>query len=362
MVALSYDQDVERWRQRHERGEVLDETPYGYHRAADRFDVAWTASHPERPLVRRARDSLSGRLGFDIVHIWRNRRLLRSADVIWTHTEREHLAVAFVLRGGAPPVIAQSVWLWDAWPGLSGARRRLIATLLRRHAVELVLSRVNLADARRGVPGRRVEFVPFGSAALPSVRSDPPGSPPLVLSVGNDSDRDWAVLARAAERLPGMRFRILSGSRAARGTDWPGSVEPVTTATRETLIASMREASCVVVPLRHNRHASGATSCIEALSAGRPLVVTRAGGIDAYVEGSATLVAAGDAAALADAIDAAVHGAGVSPREGVEVDRGLTQADYVERYARITLWLLGGPWDGAVSEFVTLTRAERDVP
>ncbi|WP_072313817.1 glycosyltransferase [Agrococcus sp. Marseille-P2731] len=351
VVALSYEQDPARWRERHERGEVLDATPYGYERAMDRFDMEWTRSHPEAAAVARVRRALAGRLGFDLVHVWRNRALLRSADVIWTHTEREHLAIAAVLRGRGPLVLAQSVWLWDAWPQWGASRRRRVARLLRRHAVEVVHSRVNLADARRAVPRRRVELVPFGSATLPSVREDASAHPPLVLAVGNDVDRDWPLLAAAAEQLPERRFRVISGSRSARAVRWPQNVEHATTATRESLVASMRDAACVVVPVRQNRHASGTTSCIEALGAGRPLVVSDAGGLGDYVGRAARLVEPGDREALVGAIAEALSGSVAPPDASTAAARGLTQADYVERYVLITRWLLGHPWDASVSRF-----------
>lgn len=354
VVALAYDQDAERWRERHARGEVLDATPYGYHRAADRFAMAWTRSHPESAAESRARRALAARLGFDVVHIWRNRRLLREADVIWTHTEREHLAVAAVLGRGGPPVLAQSVWLWDAWPRWSAARQRSVARLLRRHAIELVHSPVNLADARAAVPGRRVELVPFGSATLPSVRGVEPVAPPLVLAVGNDVDRDWPLLADVAARLPGLRFRVVSASRSARETSWPTNVERVLVATRDSLSLAAGEAACIVVPLRDNRHASGTTSCIEAMGAGRPMVVSRAGGLDAYVRGAARLVEPGDAAGMALAVEEAVAGRVAAPAAGELEARGLTQGDYVERYARVTEWLLGEAWDDAISRFAPL--------
>lgn len=354
VVALSYDQDAVRWRDRHARGEVLDATPYGYHRAADAFDLRWTVSHAEGRLAGRIRRALAARLGFDVVHVWRNRALLRRADAIWTHTEREHLAIAAVLGRRAPPVLAQSVWLWDAWPGWGRARRRLVAALLRRHPIEVVHSEVNLVDARAAVAGRRVELLPFGTQALPSVRGDRPVEPPVVVSVGNDADRDWPLLAAAAERLPELSFRVISSSRAARDVRWPPNAERIASVTRASLTAAMREATCVVVPVRPNRHASGTTSCIEALGAGRPMVVSRAGGLARYVEGAARLVPPGDADALTSAIRAAADGRVEAPAPGEDRARGLTQADYVERYVRVTRWLLGADWDPAISRFMPL--------
>lgn len=351
VIALAHDLDVERWRERFARGEVLDETPYGYHRAAERFELAWTVSHRESRSVARARRALAARLGFDLVHIWRNRRLLRSADAIWTHTEREHLAVAAVVSSGGPPVLAQSVWLWDAWRGYGALRRAVVARLLRRHRIEVVHSSVNLADARAAVPGRRVELLPFGSAGLPSVREVEPPPRPSALAVGNDADRDWPLLAAAARRLPAVSFRVVSGSRAARDVAWPVNVDLTRTATRESLAAWMAQSRCVVVPLRPNRHASGTTSCIEAMSAGRPMVVSSAGGLQEYVEGAARLVEPGDLDELVRGIEDAVAGIVAGPPGAAQRDRGLTQRDYVGRYALVTAWMLGGSWDPAVSAF-----------
>lgn len=42
---------------------------------------------------------LLSRLGFDLVHAWRDRRALNDADAIWAHTEREHI----LRRRAAPP-------------------------------------------------------------------------------------------------------------------------------------------------------------------------------------------------------------------------------------------------------------------
>ncbi len=85
--------------------------------------------------MRRWRIALAGRFGFDMVHAWRNRRVLFAADVVWTHTEVEHLAVSFlqklIPRYRHTRMLAQTIWLWDRWPELSRARRQLYTWLLR---------------------------------------------------------------------------------------------------------------------------------------------------------------------------------------------------------------------------------------
>lgn len=348
VVFLGYDQDAEAWRERYAKGEVLDVTPYGYDRASDDLELVWATSHSESPRQKRLRTTLSGRLGFDLVHAFRNRRLLLSADAVWTHTEREHLAVAAVTRGKVR-VIAQSVWLWDRWPSLSAVRRRLYTRLLRRHAIELVLSRVNRDASRESVPDRVVELVPFGSASA-GVDAWQPGK--TVVAVGNDADRDWGTLALAAAMLPDTPFRVASSSKKARETPWPPNVVCAPTTSRSELTKLLATAACVVVPLGQNKHASGATVCIEAMAAGIPLVVTDVGGIDDYVGNSALLVRAGDAIALHDAIAKAQAGDVVVAKDAHEV-RGLTQADYIGRIVAITNAVIDGDsLPVNVSEFV----------
>jgi glycosyltransferase involved in cell wall biosynthesis len=363
-VLLGAQQDPQAWRQRHARGETLDETPYGYERAARWADVVWARSGPEgRPASRRVADALAARLGFDLLHAWRNRRILFSADVIWTHTEREHLAVAVLqrLRFGRRriPVIAQSVWLWDEWPRYGRLRRTFVAWLLRSHPVELVHSALNAAVSREEVPGRRVLQVPFGTQGVEPVEApSAPAGRPVVLALGNDRHRDWGLLAEVARALPDLDFHVASSSRRARGTDWSDNVVVAPITGTQRLREAYARAAAVVLPLQPNRHASGATTAVEAMSADRPLVVSRAGGIDDYVDGLALLIEPGDVPGFVEATAAAV--AGRAPRNGPEAvaARGLTQVDYVARYELVTSALLGnGSWSPAVSAFAPVWAA-----
>ncbi|MET0811930.1 MAG: glycosyltransferase [Microbacterium sp.] len=356
VVLLGYDQDPVRWRERHAAGETLDETPYGYELAREWCDVQWAQSQRESALVTRIRRRIAAKLGYDLVHAWRNRRLIREADIVWTHTEREHLAVAALPLRRRPAVIAQSVWLWDEWPEYSERRRRRVARLLRRHSAEITLSPVNAALSAASVPGRRVAFVPFGTRTAVGPDDSPAADDtdrPTVFAPGNDVHRDWALLCAVAEKLPQVAFRVATRRAAALGLPWPSNVDA-----RPSTVAELRElyaaSSAVAVPLRANAHASGITVCIEALDAGKPLVVSRVGGIEAYVEGCAHLAAESDVTAFAAAIVAAVSER--SPSSDVVRERGLTQEDYVRRFVRLTRALLDDEWDDAVTALAAVPR------
>jgi len=357
-IIVRFGLNPRQWTQRHARGEVVDETPYGYHLAEQWFTVDWSQDRVETRAARWWRMSVRHLLGFDFVHVWRNRRIIQQADAVWTHTEREHLAVA-LLKTLAPRryralSIAQSVWLWDLWPQVSWVRSTLFRILLRRHAVEVVLSRVNRDASLDAVPGRTVVRVPFGTHfATPAAPDATPPSPPRVLVVGNDRHRDWSLLAEVTTLLPEVDFDVISLSEDARSRAWPTNVE-LRSVPQSQVLAAYGESTVVALPLRENRHASGCTVAIEAISARIPLIVSDAGGIDEYVRGAdADLVPIGDARAFADAIHRRIASpAGLRAAHSTASDRGLSERDYIARLALLTFAALdGGPIPSAVEAF-----------
>ena len=354
-ILLGYDQDPDHWRRRYVAGETLDETPYGYELASEWCDLTWARSHEESPLVGRFRRRIAARLGFDIVHAWRNRRMLRDSDVVWTHTEREHLAVAALPFRRRPRIVAQSVWLWDSWSGLSSRRRRRVARLLRRQTVEITLSPDNAQISREAVPGREVAFVPFGTRVDTQPKgTESTGGRPLILAPGNDVHRDWTLLRDVAERLPEITFRVATRRAAALALDWPPNAD-VGLATVSELGRLYAECSAVAVPLRANSHASGVTVCLEALGARRALVATDVGGLSAYFTGTAALVPASDVASFAHAISEVVERK-TPPDEEILVKRGLTQQDYVWRLVHLTRAVMDGTWDESITALERVPR------
>jgi glycosyltransferase involved in cell wall biosynthesis len=357
-IILRFGLNPRQWTQRHARGEVVDETPYAYHLAEQWFSVAWSQDRVETRVARWWRLSVRHFLGFDFVHVWRNRRIIQQADAVWTHTEREHLAVA-LLKALAPRryqavSIAQSVWLWDLWPHLSRLRSTFFRSLLRRHAVEVVLSRVNHDASLEAVPGRTVVRVPFGTHfAAPAAPDALPPSPPRVLVVGNDRHRDWGLLAEVTTLLPEVDFDVISLSEDARARPWPMNVE-LRSVPQSQVLAAYGESTLVALPLRENRHASGCTVAIEAISARIPLIVSDAGGIDEYVTGTdADLVPIGDARAFADAIRRRLTTLPADHANwSTASERGLSERDYISRLALLTFAALEDrPLPSAVETF-----------
>lgn len=363
-IILRYGLNPTVWRARHAAGEVVDETPYGYHLADGDVSLTWSVDHAESAVGGRWRHLVRHVLGFDLVHVWRNRSLVRSADAVWTHTEHEHLGVA-LLKWLAPRryrahSIAQTVWLWDDWRDHSRVRNALYRRLLRQHDVELVLSRVNRDISRRAVPGRLVVRIPFGThLADPAAAQEARAGVPRVLVVGNDRHRDWRLMAEVASLLPEAHFDIVTLAAFPRALAWPSNAEIRSISQSEILRGAYAQASAVAIPLHSNSHASGCTVAIEAVSAGVPVVATDAGGIDEYLDGAtATLVPVGDAQAFAAALRAYLDAETRPANHALAARRGLSQYDYVRRLVAVTQSVVDGQaLDPAVENFARVPQA-----
>lgn len=350
-VMLPRNLDATRWKERFAHGEVPDQSPYGYHFAealGAKVTYSRTTPTPFGPMgfLDKAVKRL---LGFDIRHAWMNRDLLHSQnfDVVWTHTEYEHLAIQavnFVLRKTGPPVIAQSVWLIDEWHGLWGLKKLLYRLLLKRVTVATFLSPENLAVAEKLHLAPRAELLLFGisldSYPIQPLRQKFDSSRPIrVLALGNDRHRDWTTLFDAVGGRSEFELRIGS-------TKWPSKlVAPnvqVSAISQEQIRSSYEWADCVVVPLKKNLHASGITAILEAVACGVTVIATQTGGLEAYFDDDAiSYVKAGDAGALLRAINSLAN----DPRQAVQfaskaqqqlVERELTTQGFAQRHVRLS--------------------------
>lgn len=367
---LGYGLDSDDYRKRYSQGSTWDETPYGYHLASGFFDMTWSQDKPETAASNIVRRAIKHILGFDIIHVWRNRKELFSADIVWTHTEKEHLGVGLLKllypRRARFKTIAQSVWLWDDWQKWSRVHRALVARLLREHEIELVLSSLNQAVSEEAVPGRAVIQIPFGTTGITVERNpDPADKRNLIISVGNDRDRDWDTMAATTRLMPTQEFRIFSASRKTRKVRWPPNVTVGAAESLADIAQAYQESTLVVLPLKYNLHASGVTVALEAASVGTPIVATNVGGIAEYIKGpGCSLVPARDPRSLAATLAHELRASdfeeiGTSMR-GKRISRGLTQRDYVARYVQITRWLIDDtlPFPAGVSAFSSIPWAQ----
>ena len=358
---LDHGRSLETWQAKFRDGRVWEAFPYGYQHGRECYEMTYSTDRDERPVRRLFRLGVYWCLGFDLVHAWRNRRAIGRADVVWTHTEHEHLAVAFVLkvrRNKSTKLLAQSVWLWDEWQTYPRLKKWLYRWLLRRGGVHTTHSRLNMEIAQAELPGANVFLIPYGTEPITVVRQGQPQriSGIRVIAPGNDRDRDWQTLVESVRGEPDIELKIVSGRAKSKLSAGIDNVEIIRPAGVADLQRHYEWANVVAVPTRANLHASGTTVSLEALNAGLPVVVSRAGGIEDYFQDLVAYAEVGNPNSLRAALREA-HSAGPQGAQGkifVEA-RGLTARDYCARHILLTEMLLGHTAGSAdVSQFSSL--------
>jgi glycosyltransferase involved in cell wall biosynthesis len=291
-VLLGYGFGADSWRRRFCQGLIPglnEELPYGYYRASGNgWSIEYSQDIEENAVRKLWRRGWARLLGFDLIHAWRNRKSLFSADIVWTHTEREHLAVLFLYRFSSqqpPKLIAQCIWLFDRWPAFSALRRWSYRRLLERADVITTQSPDDLAAAQRLFPKALIECVFSGAAIGQSVTAHarPVNHPIRIAALGNDMHRDWETLVLAFGRSGSdYMVKIASAKFDARLLRHAPNISIVAAATQSEVRELYEWADIVVVPLRENLHVSGITVVFEAIVLGIPVVCTDTGGMRAY--------------------------------------------------------------------------------
>ncbi|GAA07985.1 putative glycosyl transferase [Acetobacter tropicalis NBRC 101654] len=313
-VQLSYGYGASDWNTRWKKGEIpgINEPyAYGYYRAAGPDAViVHSEDNPENLFSRLVRYAARLIIGFDFVHAWYNRKGILSADVVWTHTEGQAMAVLLLYRLNPrkhhPPLIAQSIWLMDRWPNQPVWRRIISRSLLSRADLLTFHSPENMKKAEAIFPNSRLECVKFGIRADEIKPYNPlpynPGDAIRILSLGNDQDRDWKTLIKATSQFPQdmpCHVTIATTNRLKRADH----VTQVKASNNDQLLSLYDQAHIVVVPLTSNLHASGITVILEATLRGLPVIATDTGGLRHYFDSQCVCyVPTKDTTALREAI------------------------------------------------------------
>ncbi|PRY15258.1 glycosyltransferase [Kineococcus rhizosphaerae] len=366
-VLLEHGKGDPRWGERFRRGEVYEATPYGYGTVEDPdVQVVLSTDHAEGRLSSFVRRGTAKLLGFDLVHALRQLPELRRADVVWTHTEREHLGLGLLKGLGLgrgtrplPPVIAQSVWVADHWNSWPRPRRALFRWCLGHVELLTTLAPLNAAFLER-LTGSPVRVVPFG------VREDPwPGSggvnpgptaetaaepaadrPIRVLCLGNDVHRDWELLRELARVAgPAAEVTLITKRLAPSFAEGLPNLH-VRPALQVAQTADAYAAADVVcLPLHTNLHASGITVLLECATWSTPCVVTDTGGLRTYFDDDAVRYLPEGAAAerwwqeVRDLVGPAGESVVAAMRARVRSEQ-FTDTGYAERHVALSRELL----------------------
>jgi glycosyltransferase involved in cell wall biosynthesis len=365
-VHLAHGFGAQRWQQRLRCGEVvglIDHLPYGYFWAREEgCAVTYSEDEDETVPWRLLRMGVRWVLGFDFVHAWRNRSGIFDADVVWTHTESQHLAVLLLLltrpKQRRPKLIAQSVWLFDRWPHFLWLRRLLYRWLLSRADLLTVHSPDNLRRARELFPETRSELVLFGikTDTLRALHRRPVGRPIHLLSLGNDEHRDWETAIAAARGWEDSELRIVSPRVIEKHLKDIVNVTKAVPRSMPELEALYEWADIVVVAIKPNLHASGITVVLEATVFGLPVICTDTGGLRAYFsDDEIRYVPPRDAAELRRAIadlaaDEERRWTLVEHARAQVVSQDLSSRAYARKHAELSRQLLSAPLEPPLQE------------
>jgi glycosyltransferase involved in cell wall biosynthesis len=223
----------------------------------------------------------------------------------------------------------------------NGVARRTYERAFRRTTAIVAYGHAEAEELRAWLPGHDVRFVPFGvDAAAFAPREVEPQLD--VVSIGMDPERDYGLLARVAATLPERSFSVVASADQARGlgaANLAVASELQFAATQERIA----RARVVALPVRDNLYSGATTTLLQAMSAGKPVVVSRTAAIAegyALEDGvNVRLVPPGDEAAFAAALqelladgDAA---AALGRRARETVERELGWERYVDRLADV---------------------------
>lgn len=313
-VHLAHSFGCASWKERWSAGKIAGinhEDPYGYQQAnAMGVIIAQSEDYDEGHVGRLFRLGLRAVLGFDLVHAWRNRRGIFAAEVVWTHTESQALAILLLMqfsRAPRPKLIAQSVWLVDNWEGYAAWKRWLYRKLLPQADILTFHSPLALQKAEELLPRRPKQIVRYG------IRADqtftPQGNrdlhtPMHLVMIGNDRDRDWPTFIKAFANDPRYQARLITKTDLSEPLSGVDNMTRERLSSNEELFALYSWADLVVVCLKPNLHASGITVLQEAVLCGVPIICTDAGGLEIYFdESEITYVPVGEAQAVRSAAE-----------------------------------------------------------
>jgi colanic acid/amylovoran biosynthesis glycosyltransferase len=222
-----------------------------------------------------------------------------------------------------------------------------------RAAAVVTVSQANARSIveRFGVPAAHVRVIACGVDTARFRPNGPPASPPMIVCVARLApvkNLDLLLEACAILRSRGLEFRaVLVGEGRSRSEleaarerlDLADTCELVGAATQERVVSWWQRAAIAALT---SDSEGMPVSLMEAGACGVPAVATAVGGVPELVDDEITglLVPAGDAPALAAALERLLRDAGLAARLGASARRRIEQsfsiADQVDRL--LSLW------------------------
>jgi len=218
-------------------------------------------------------------LGWNIGQAIQSLKRLRNYDLIFATTDSTGLPLAFLKRLGmfpTPLVIAsQGLCQFLSIKGWNWAFR------LHRWSLKSVdhIMHYGYAEGEQlcrsfGLASDKVSWIPIGIdtryfSPLPVIELDD-----VVLSVGRDRCRDYALLMEVARCLP-LRFRVITTPGCLSGISVPPNVEVFFDLPIEEVRRHYAACRFVVLPIKPSSYSFGTTVVLECLNMGKAVIVSK---------------------------------------------------------------------------------------
>lgn len=282
---------IEAWQKLQAKQNVPDLWPYGLDHLRSEFSTVNAYDLSELSKMQAA---------WAAVKTMSLRRKLNSVAVCWD--ERTALRMAYQ----QPTARMYSGVIWATDDRSRGENK--IATALTRSALRKFEAVWCLSSAQVRPTAEwlrfdleRVHRVHFGVDSDFFRYHDPLPDSKLIVSFGVDRDRDpmtlFAALDLVIKERPDVHAIIQTTSQAIP----PKGVRVIGRVAHSQVRDLYRQSAAVAVATRDNLHASGMTVALEAMSSGRPIVISNTPGMDEYVNGRSAgrLTGPGDADQMA---------------------------------------------------------------
>jgi glycosyltransferase involved in cell wall biosynthesis len=330
-----------------EAGRCPDELLYGLRALRRRgWEIDLTddgfADYPGGRWLKALDDLLSRggrRTGFHLKQAWRLRDRLRAADVVFATADSSGLPVLLLKELGleTTPVVYASIGLAESFADERGPIFTLYRRLLRHadRVLAYALSEVDALSRMFALRPERLRFVSFGVETEFFAREAVKLSP-RPLSFGFDHRRDWPTLFAAVAGLDEI-VEVVANPDVLRGLAIPRNValpppEPI-----DQLRDRLAAAPFVILPVRQNLYTGATISLLQAMAAGKAVIVSRTRAIDdgyGLRDGeNCLLVPPGDVPALARAISTLMDDAGLCDRLGRAAAAHVRAHYDIEHYA-----------------------------
>lgn len=190
-------------------------------------------------------------------------------------------------------------------PGESKKAR--ISSMLRGIDAYVVYSRyeVELYSRSFDIPKEKIVYLPWAMDAPHLGASNPVAAEgEYFCSVGGEG-RDYALLARAMEKLPQHKLIIIARPHSVKGLKFPDNVKVFLNLPSPLTWRIVADSQGLIVPLRDEETACGHITIVGGQLLGKPVIATQSVGISDYITTGQNgfTVSGGDVAALVNSLE-----------------------------------------------------------